>query len=84
MDERGRYKNYSIRKMGKFVCREDRPSMYFAIKSPDGVRIISQLHLDGFQDGGEWGFERMNRLIMNDEIDWRNGKPKKRIFMINF
>ena len=79
MDERGRYKITPLEKWGSSAHREDRPSMYFAIKSPDGKDYFP-VAPDGLPGRWRVGLERMNRLIMNDEIDWRNGKPQEKTY----
>ena len=79
MDERGRYKITPLEKWGSSAHREDRPSMYFAIKSPDGKDYFP-VAPDGLPGRWRVGLDRMNRLIMNDEIDWRNGKPQEKTY----
>lgn len=79
MDERGRYKITPLEKWGSSAHREDRPSMYFSIKSPDGKDYFP-VAPDGLPGRWRVGLERMNRLIMNDEIDWRDGKPQEKTY----
>lgn len=79
MDERGRFKITPLEKWGSSAHREDRPSMYFAIKDLNGNNYFP-VAPDGLP--GQWrvGLERMNRLITNDEIYWKNGKPQEKTY----
>lgn len=83
MDERGRYKITPLEKWGSSAHREDRPSMYFAIKSPDGKDYFP-VAPDGLPGRWRVGLERMNRLIMNDEIDWRMVSHRKKRILHQF
>ncbi len=79
IDERGRYKITPLEKWGSSAHREDRPSMYFAIKDPNGNDYFP-VAPDGLPGRWRVGLERMNRLITNDEIDWKNGKPQEKTY----
>lgn len=79
IDERGRYKITPLEKWGSSAHREDRPSMYFAIKDPNGNDYFP-VAPDGLPGRWRVGLERMNRLITNDEIDWKNGRPQEKTY----
>lgn len=79
MDERGRFKITPLEKWGSSAHREDRPSMYFAIKDLNGNNYFP-VAPDGLPGRWRVGLERMNRLITNDEIYWKNGKPQEKTY----
>ena len=53
--------------------------MYFAIQDPNGNEYFP-IAPDGLPGRWRVGLERMNRLITNGEIDWRNGKPQEKTY----
>ena len=79
VDKRGRYKTTPLEKWGSSAHREDRPSMYFAIQDPNGNDYFP-IAPDGLPGRWRVGLERMNRLITNGEIDWKNGKPQEKTY----
>ena len=79
VDIRGKYKTTPLEKWGSSAHREDRPSMYFAIQDPNGNEYFP-IAPDGLPGRWRVGLERMNRLITNGEIDWRNGKPQEKTY----
>ena len=68
-DDRGRFKVTKLAKWGNTARREDRPTMYYPIKGPDGTDVYP-IAPDG--GDGRWriGAERMNGLILNSLIHW--------------
>lgn len=68
-DERGNFKITKLAKWGNTARREDRPSMYFSLKAPDGTETFP-IAPDG--NDGRWrvGRERMNELLQNDLVHW--------------
>jgi len=68
-DERGKFVGGKLAKWGSGARKEDRPTMYFSIKSPDGKNIFPKSP-DGRDGRWRVGKPRMNRLIANDLIYW--------------
>ena len=73
-DEKGFYNLIKLEKWGSSAHKEDRPSMYFPIKNPNGEDYYP-LAPDG--KDGRWrvGLKKMQTFIENDLIEWRNGIP---------
>lgn len=82
-DEKGKFTAVNLAKWGNTARREDRPTMYFPIKSPDGKNVFPIA-----PDGGEgrWGVgkKRMEILIEKDLIFWQKKgerwKPYQKIY----
>lgn len=68
-DKLGKYNLVKLAKWGTGAKREDRPGMYFPIKSPDEKNIYPKAP-DG--NDGRWrvGKNRMNLLIESNLIQW--------------
>ena len=68
-DEKGIFKITKLAKWGNTARREDRPSMFFSIKAPDGTDCYP-IAPDG--GDGRWrvGAPRMNELIANELVHW--------------
>lgn len=73
-DEKGSYNLIKLEKWGSSAHKEDRPSMYFPIKNPDGEDFYP-VAPDG--KAGRWrvGVKKMQTLIKDNLIEWRNGIP---------
>ena len=69
-DERGKYLIRSLRRTGGEDRREDRPSMYYAVLSPDGEEIYP-MGPEGYES--RWMCSRKNyeRLVKGGMIEWR-------------
>ena len=69
-DNRGRFNVVKLEKWGSSAHKEDRPSMYFFIISPDGNEYFP-IAPDG--KPGRWrvGANKMKALIQNDGIYWK-------------
>ncbi len=82
-DKEGKFTAVKLAKWGNTARREDRPKMYFPIKSPDDKNVYP-LAPDG--GDGRWrvGKKRMDMLVEKDLIYWqqRNGKwiPYEKIY----
>lgn len=76
-DNIGRYSITKLEKWGSSAHKEDRPTMYFPIKDPDGNDFFP-IAPDG--KDGRWrvGKERLNRLIKNNGIHWVKDSKIKR------
>lgn len=73
-DEKGSYNLIKLEKWGSSAHKEDRPSMYFLIKNPDGEDFYP-VAPDG--KAGRWrvGVKKMQTLIKDNLIEWKNGIP---------
>ena len=74
-DSKGKFDTVKLAKWGSGARREDRPSMYFSIKSPDNKKVYPKAP-DGQEGRWRVGKERMKNLIKNDLIYWekKNGE----------
>ncbi len=74
-DENGKFYAVKLAKWGNGARKEDRPSMYFPITSPDGEKIYPKAP---DRNEGRWrvGKIRMDNLIESDLIYWdkKNGE----------
>ncbi len=71
-DEQGRfYRDRLLKKNGKNSLREDRPSMYFPIPSPDG-KSIYPVHDDGRDACWALGKATVFDLLAKQSIVWKN------------
>ena len=70
-DEQGKYKITKLAKWGNTARREDRPSMYFSLRAPDGCEVFP-VAPDG--NDGRWrvGKERMDYLKEKNLVHWEN------------
>lgn len=70
-DARGRFKTTKLAKWGNTARREDRPSMYYPIKAPDGSNVFP-IAPDG--GDGRWrvGAPRMQQLESEELIYWES------------
>ena len=68
-DDRGKYKIVKLAKWGSAAKKEDRPTMHFPIKSPDGKNVYP-IAPDG--SPGRWrvGKKTMELLIIQNKIHW--------------
>jgi len=74
-DEYGNFTAVKLAKWGNTARREDRPKMYFSIKSPDNKNIYP-IAPDGNEGRWRVGKNRMEILIKNDLIYWQNRDEK--------
>lgn len=76
-DSKGRYTIVKLEKWGSSAHKEDRPTMYFPIIDPDGNDLFP-IAPDG--KDGRWrvGADRLNRLIVNDQVHWNKDKKTNR------
>lgn len=82
-DSFGKYTTVKLAKWGNNARREDRPKMYFPIKSPDGKNIYP-IAPDGTDGRWRVGKERMEEIIKNELIEWHkkdgNWIPYEKIY----
>lgn len=74
-DEGGKFTAVKLAKWGNTARREDRPKMYFPIKSPDGKNVYP-IAPDG--SDGRWrvGKKRMEMLIERGLVYWQKKNDK--------
>src|SRR3989338_1469547 len=82
-DKDGKFTAVKLAKWGNTARREDRPKMYFPIKSPNGQNIYPTAP-DGCDGRWRVGKKRMEMLIEKDLVFWqeRNGRwtPYEKIY----
>jgi len=82
-DENGKFCAVKLAKWGSGARKEDRPSMYFPITSPDGEKIYPKAP-DGSEGRWRVGKIRMDNLTENDLIYWdkKNGEliPYEKVY----
>ena len=71
------YKITKLEKWGSSSHKEDRPTMYFPIKDPDGNNLYP---IAPDKKDGRWrvGKERLHNLIKNNHIQWIKDKKENR------
>jgi adenine-specific DNA-methyltransferase len=69
-DERGKYALWQLRKTGSNDRRQDRPTMYFGVKAPDGTEVFP-LGPTGYES--RWRFDARGyaRLVAGNLIVWK-------------
>ncbi|MBO7597175.1 MAG: site-specific DNA-methyltransferase [Bacteroidales bacterium] len=74
-DANGCYKVTKLAKWGNTARREDRPTMYFSIKAPDGTDCYP-IAPDGNEGRWRIGLSKMEQLRKDGNIHWerKNGK----------
>ena len=82
-DENGKFCAVKLAKWGSGARKEDRPSMYFPITSPDGEKVYPKAP-DGNEGRWRVGKIRMDNLIESDLIYWdkKNGEwiPYEKVY----
>ena len=68
-----RYKRQLLRKWGDNSKREDRPNLYYPIKSPDGKSLYPKLP-DGTDGCWRWGKDKMLDALNNQRIEFAVGQ----------
>lgn len=76
-DGKGKYSITKLEKWGSEAHMEDRPTMYFPIKNPDGNDFYP---IAPDKTPGRWriGENRMKELIKNNEIHWEKNDETNR------
>ncbi len=69
-DEGGKYLTRSLRRTGGEDRREDRPSMFYAIKSPDNEDIFPY-GPTGYESRWICGKAKYEEMVKNNLIEWR-------------
>lgn len=68
-DKKGLYKRRDLRKSGTGDLREDRPTMFYDVFSPDNT-LITPLRPDGRDGRWSIGQEKYKELLNSDEIEF--------------
>lgn len=71
-DEFGKYLIRPLRRTGGEDRREDRPSMYYAIKAPDNTDVFP-IAPAGYESRWICGKEKAIELEKNNLLEWKNG-----------
>lgn len=68
-DKKGKYRREQLRQWGQGDKREDRPTMYYLIKAPDGTEVYP-IKDDG--SDGRWRVSKttMEKLISSDDVEF--------------
>ena len=74
-DERGRFSILQLRRTGGEDRREDRPSMYYGIETPDGT-IVYPMGPTGYESRWRVGRETYEKMLENNEIYFKNDNGK--------
>jgi adenine-specific DNA-methyltransferase len=69
-DERGKYALWQLRKTGSNDRRIDRPTMYFAIKDPDG-NDVWPIGPTGYESCWRFDPKGYNRLVTENYVVWK-------------
>ena len=80
-DAKGQYNLIKLEKWGSSAHREDRPSMYFSIKDPNDNDYFP---IAPDKKEGRWrvGKKKMEYLIQNSLIEWKNGIPYEKDYFV--
>jgi adenine-specific DNA-methyltransferase len=82
-DEFGKYLTRSLRKTGGEDRREDRPTMYFGLETPDGEEIFP-ISPTGYESRWRCSFDTYNELKSKNLIEWKktndNGKNAWKVY----
>jgi len=69
-DSRGKYALWQMRKTGSNDRRTDRPTMFFAVKDPDGNDVVP-IGPTGYESRWRFDPKGYERLIAQDAIVWK-------------
>lgn len=86
-DEKGKYLTRSLRRTGGENRREDRPSMFYPVTTPDGTDIYP-LAPEGWESRWVCSKETYEELYKNNFIEWRkvidNGKILWKVYQKHY
>jgi len=72
-DEFGKYLIRPLRRTGGEDKREDRPSMFYSLKAPDGS-LVFPYGPTGYESRWGCGINKYNELLSNNLIEWKKIK----------
>ena len=83
-DQWGKYLTRSLRKTGGEDRKEDRPTMYYAIKDPDGNSVYP-VGPTGYDSRWRCGEDSYRKLIAENKIEWKKidegWKPYQKFYL---
>lgn len=84
-DERGAYSVLQLRKTGNADRREDRPSMWYPVKAPDGTEVYP-IGPTGYESRWRFGPEKYRQSVSENMIVWKqdsanNWKPYVKYYL---
>ena len=79
-DKRGFYKRRDLRKSGTADLRSDRPTMFYAVSTPDGKQIFPK-RPDGKEGRWSVGESKFNELLKNNEIEFVKQQDKWKVYV---
>ncbi len=86
-DDKGKYLLRSLRRTGGENRREDRPSMFFGVESPDGTEIFP-LAPAGWESRWICGKDTYQELVKENMIVWKkvnkNGEEKWQVYQKHY
>ena len=83
-DTQGRlYRDRLLKKNGKNSMREDRPSMFFPVKGPDGIDVYP-IHDDGREACWALGKQTVSELVARNELIWKDRGTDKKPFWVPY
>jgi len=78
-DQYGRYLIRPLRKTGGEDRREDRPSMYYSVKAPDGTDVFP-IAPSGYESRWRCQESTYKELLNNHRIEWKNDKSGWKVY----
>ncbi len=82
IDEKGRYSMLQLRKTGNADTREDRPSMFFPLKAPDGTDVYP-FGPTNYLSRWRMGKESVEKLIQDGMIVWKRDSSVEQVVVDN-
>lgn len=78
-DKKGKFSILQLRRTGGEDRREDRPSMYFGIETPDG-KTVYPMGPTGYESRWRVGRETFEKMLANDEIYFKKDGDKYGVY----
>jgi len=72
-DAKGKYSLLQMRKTGNADRRDDRPSMYYAVISPDGKEVFP-IGPTGYESRWRFGYDTYQEYLSKDMIVWQSSR----------
>lgn len=86
-DDKGKYLLRSLRRTGGENRREDRPSMFFPVKAPDGTEIYP-IAPAGYESRWVCGKETYKKLVEEGLVEWKrmskDGEEKWQVYQKHY
>lgn len=83
-DDGGKYLNRTLRKTGGEDRREDRPTMHYGIKAPDGT-VVFPIGPTGYESRWRCGEDSYWDLVKQNRIEWKQSsegwKPYQKFYL---